>query len=236
MFAKAFIVAATFLVEQASPATIPAAPLTVAAGPSAAELVTKVQSFYQSTGKFTAKFRQNYTNKAGFNTEPKDGRIYVKKPGKMRWDYKGKSSPVRASYLTDGTNAWMVEYDNKQFGRQALTENTAPVAITFLSGKGDLAREFNAFIEPNSKYSKTDHVLKLIPKKVSAQYKELYLVVDPVNFRVKQSIVIEGNGNVNHFMFFEPDFSKELPDGWFWVNESELKKQGFRVLSKKAQP
>jgi len=125
MFAKAFIVAATFLVEQRSPAhKVPAlvvapkvpAPVTAPGpapiadpvhigpagmpaapsvnGPSADELVTKVQSFYQSTNRFTAKFRQDYTNKAGFDTPAKDGKMYVKKPGKMRWDYKGKGIPI----------------------------------------------------------------------------------------------------------------------------------------------
>jgi outer membrane lipoprotein carrier protein len=274
MFAKAFIVAASFLVEQRSPtprapglavapkappavtapagtppapapladpvhigpAGMPAAP-GLAAGPTADELVAKVQAFYQNTGRFTAKFRQDYTNKAGFPSPPKDGKIYVKKPGKMRWDYKGKSSPIRSSYLTDGSNAWLVEYDNHQYGKQKLTENTAPVAITFLSGKGDLRTEFKAEVDRNSQYGgKTDYVLKLTPKKPSAQFKILYLVVDPGNYRVKQSIVVEGNGNVNHFMFYEPDFAKDLPDSLFWVNEGELKKAGWRQLAKEPAP
>jgi len=75
-------------------------------------------------------------------------------------------------------------------------------------------------------------VLKLTPKTPSTQFKTLFLVVDPGNFRVKQSIVLEGNGNVNHFMFYEPDFSKDLPDSLFWVNEAELKKAGWRQLAK----
>jgi outer membrane lipoprotein carrier protein len=268
MFAKAFIVAATFLAEQRSAATAPKTPVVAVpaptpvpvpapapivdpvhigpagapaapalTGPTAADLVAKVQSFYQNTTRFSAKFRQNYTNKAGFGSKVKDGKIYVKKPGRMRWDYKGNSSPIRASYLTDGTNAWMVEYDNKQYFRDKISESTAPVAITFLSGKGDLRTEFTAELDTTNKYGgKTDHVLKLTPKKPSAQYKQLFLVVDPGNFRVKQSIVVEGNGNVNHFTFFEPDFSKELADSLFSVNEGELKKQGYRLIAKQQNP
>jgi outer membrane lipoprotein-sorting protein len=217
------------------PAGVPAAPALT--GPTANDLVTKVQSFYQSTTRFSAKFRQNYTNKAGFGTTPKDGKIYVKKPGKMRWDYKGKSSPISDSYLTDGTTAWLVEYNNKQWYRTKMSDKTDAVAITFLSGKGDLRTEFTAEIDTTNKYGgKTDHVLKLTPKKPSASYKQLFLVVDPGNFRVKQSIVVEGNGNVNHFTFYEPDFSKDLADTLFSVNEAELKKQGYRQIDKPKTP
>jgi hypothetical protein len=175
MFAKAFIVAATFLVEQASPATAPkatpvvapaapalphpaaplvdpasigpatgpAALLTVADGPSA-ELVAKVQSFYQSTGSSPPSSAE-YTNRPV--STPAEGRRIVK-PGRCAGTTRAVE-PGRAS-TSDRRDRWMVEYDTKQFARQALSENTAPVAMPSCPA-GD-RREFTAFIERTSKY------------------------------------------------------------------------------------
>jgi outer membrane lipoprotein-sorting protein len=98
------------------------------------------------------------------------------------------------------------------------------VAITFLYGKGDLRRDFTATLDGSGTYgTKSDYVLELVPKKPSAQYKTLFLVVDPGNFRVKQSIVVEASGNTNHFKFFEPNTDKQVKDSWFFFNEKKFK-------------
>jgi outer membrane lipoprotein carrier protein len=188
------------------------------------QVVGKVQDFYKGTSHLRAKFRQTVTNTTFGRTSTSDGRVYIKKPGKMRWDYQGKKGSVRRSFISDGTTLWAVEHDNKQVARQSLEKNLLPVAVTFLYGKGDLAADFTAKRDTSGTYgAKTDHVLELKPRKPSAQYKTLYLVVDPKDFRVKQSIVIEASGNSNHFRFFEPDTKKGVADTWFVFNEREFK-------------
>lgn len=200
---------------------------------TATELAAALQRKYDGIKDFSADFAHAYEGGVLKKKITERGHLVVKKPGKMRWDYKGKGIPIVSSYLTDGTNAWLVEYNNHQYGKKKLSETTDTVALTFLSGRGDLRKDFTPEIDHTSKYGgKSDYVLKLTPKTPSTQFKTLFLVVDPGNFRVKQSIVLEGNGNVNHFMFYEPDFSKDLPDSLFWVNEAELKKAGWRQLAK----
>ena len=187
-------------------------------------VVGKVQSFYKATGQLTAKFRQTYSNKTFGNTNVSDGMVWIKKPGKMRWDYKGKKLKVEKSFISDGKMLWAIEHDNRQYFKKDLADNMLPVAVTFLYGKGDLRRDFSAALDSSGTYGKsTDHVLKLTPRKPSAQYKLLYLVVDPVNYRVKQSIVIEASGNINHFRFYEPDTSKIVQDSYFFFNEKKFK-------------
>jgi len=201
----------------------------VAARPGADAVVGKVQKFYESTKHLTAKFRQTYTNETFGTTRVSDGRLYIKKPGKMRWDYyakkrNSKKAEVEKTFVSDGKMLWAVEHDQKQYAKQDLKKNMLPVAITFLYGKGDLRRDFTATLDGSGTYGKkSDYVLKLIPKTPSAQYKTLYLVVDPGNFRVKQSIVVEASGNTNHFQFFEPDTQKPVLDSWFVFNEKKFK-------------
>ena len=196
----------------------------------AGDVVSRVQEFYTDTKQLTALFRQTYTNTTFGKTSVSDGKLWIKKPGKMRWDYAGKSrNKVKKSFISDGTILWAVEHDNRQVFKKNLHDDMLPVAVTFLFGQGDLARDFDARLDTSGKYGKkTDLVLDLTPRKPSAQYKKLYLVVDPGNFRVKQSVVVEASGNVNHFMFFSPDTRKPVRDAWFVFNEKKL--QNYRVV------
>ncbi|MCG8417385.1 MAG: outer membrane lipoprotein carrier protein LolA [Proteobacteria bacterium] len=201
----------------------------VADGFSADEIVIKVQEFYNQAQQLTAFFRQTYTNTT-FGTESiSNGKVWIKKPGMMRWDYKSKGKRVNKSFISDGTTLWAVEHDNKQVLKKSLERNLLPVAITFLYGKGDLARDFAAKLDMSGTYGKkSDHVLELTPRRPSAQYKMLYLVVDPGNFRVKQSIVVEASGNINHFRFYRPDTKRPVKDSWFLVDEKKLR--SYRIV------
>lgn len=202
----------------------------------ASDVVARVQAFYNDTKQLTALFRQTYTNTTFGKTSVSDGKLWIKKPGKMRWDYAGKNrNTVKKSFISDGTTLWAVEHDNKQVFKKSLQDDMLPVAVTFLFGQGDLARDFDAKLDTSGKYGKkADLVLDLTPRKPSAQYKKLYLVVDPGNFRVKQSVVVEASGNINHFMFFSPDTKKSVQDAWFVFNEKKLK--SYRVVQPDEQP
>ena len=66
---------------------------------------------------------------------------------------------------------------------------------------GDLATEFTPALDPGAYGGKDDLVVKLTPKKPDAQYKHLWLVVDPTDFHVKESVIREASDNLNHFFF-----------------------------------
>jgi outer membrane lipoprotein carrier protein len=229
-------------------AQIQTAPLvaTPAAGSAAAaatamtanEVVDNVQKFYAGIKQVTAQFRQTVTNKTFGKTTDNDGKVWLAKPGKMRWDYyepKKKQVFVNKSFISNGTTLYVVEHGNKQVVKKSLSQDLMPVAVTFLYGKGNLKAEFNAAIETNSKYgSKDDIVLKLTPKQPSAQYKNLYLVVNKTDFHVSQSIIVDSSDNVNQFRFFEPDFVKEVDPKWFEFNEASVK--NYRMIDADQPP
>ncbi|WP_428268408.1 LolA family protein [Haliangium sp.] len=234
MLTKSLIMLATFLAgagEAPAPSPTQAAVQASAEGAtapakalSANDVVDRVQAFYEGTGQLTALFRQTYTNVTFGKKSVSDGKLWIKKPGKMRWDYRGKQRKVKKSFISDGTTLWAVEHDNKQVFKKNLAEDMLPVAVSFLYGEGDLRRDFQAAFDRSGTYGKkSDYVLELTPRKPSAQYKTLYLVVDPGNFRVKESIVIEASGNTNHFRFYSPDTATSVKDSWFFFNEKQFK-------------
>jgi outer membrane lipoprotein carrier protein len=175
------------------PALAPAPPA-LAAG----ELVKRVQAYYAKTQKLQADFRQDYSNATFGTSSHSDGTVYIAKPGKMRWDY---TAPEKKHFISDGATLWVYEVAAKQAFQQSLKDQILPVAVTFLYGKGDLAAEFDATLDPGKFGGKDDYVVKLTPKKPEAQYKNLWLVVDAADFHVKESVILEAADNLNHFTF-----------------------------------
>ena len=205
------------------------------ANPSA--VIDNVQKFYAGISHVTAQFRQTVVNSTFGSTKTSDGAVWLAKPGKMRWDYlekKKDKTQVTKSFISNGTNLYVVEHNNKQVVKKNLANDLMPVAVSFLYGKGDLKAEFMATIDTTGKYgAKGDIVLKMTPKKPSAQYKNLYLVVDPSNYRVKQSVIIDSSNNVNQFMFFAPDFQTAQKDSIFEFDERSVK--NYRIIDADAQ-
>jgi outer membrane lipoprotein carrier protein len=215
----------------------PSAPLLAApAAPSTAtEVVDRVQQFYAGIKQVTALFRQSVTNDVFGSTKTSDGKVWIMKPGKMRWDYVEKKKvgsdvevKVKKSFISNGSYLYVVEHDNKQVLKKSLERDLMPVAVSFLYGKGDLKAEFNAELDKTGKYGeKDDVVLRLTPKQPSAQYKNLYLVVSPKDFHVSQSVIVDSSNNVNHFRFFSPDFEAPIKDSSFEFDERSVK--NYRV-------
>jgi outer membrane lipoprotein carrier protein len=204
----------------------------------AADAVDKIQKFYAEIKQVSALFRQSVTYDTFGSTKTSDGSLFIQKPGKMRWDYVEKKKDkvvTKKSFISNGSYLYMVEHDNKQVVKKNLQNDLMPVAVSFLYGKGDLKAEFNATLDTSGKYgTKEDVVLKLVPKKPSAQYKALHLVASTKDFHVSQSIIIDSSNNVNHFRFFTPDFTKPIKDTWFEFDEKSVK--DYRIVDADKQP
>ncbi|MDX2090453.1 MAG: outer membrane lipoprotein carrier protein LolA [Kofleriaceae bacterium] len=209
-------------------ATAPATAIT------ADQAVDKIQAFYATIQQVTAQFRQSVTyDMLGGAPKNSDGKVWIQKPGKMRWDYLEKKKGqvvVKKSFISNGSYLYMVEHDNKQVVKKNLERDLMPVAVSFLYGKGDLKNEFNAQLDTSGKYgTKEDVVLKLTPKQPSAQYKALYLVASTKDFHVSQSIIVDSSNNVNQFRFFAPDFKTPI-DGKKTFEFDERSVKNYRIV------
>jgi outer membrane lipoprotein carrier protein len=218
----------------AAPATATQPPAAPAAPVNANAVVDQVQKFYANIKQVTAQFRQSVTNETFGSTKTSDGTVWIMKPGKMRWDYLEKKKTkveVKKSFISNGANLYVVEHDNMQVVKKNLQQDLMPVAVSFLYGKGDLKAEFNAALDTTNTYGGKDEiVLKLTPKRPSAQYKNLILVVSPADYHVTQSIIIDSSNNKNHFRFFAPDFEKPIKDAWFEFDEHGVAVKNYRIV------
>ncbi|MGH9392121.1 MAG: LolA family protein, partial [Vicinamibacteria bacterium] len=67
------------------------------------DLVGKIESHYDAIVDFEAGFTQRYERRLLRRAVEETGRVSVKKPGRMRWEYR---SPEEKTFVTDGAKTY----------------------------------------------------------------------------------------------------------------------------------
>ncbi len=87
-----------------------------------------------------ANFIQEYFGKVMKQPNRGEGKVYFKKKGMMRWDYTVPNQKL----ISDGHTLWYYQPEEKQVllsdVSRVLKEKTP---LAFLSGEGNLGRDFN---------------------------------------------------------------------------------------------
>ena len=203
-------VALTLLAPLAARAALPTPPAGVEKpGPGdAAALARKVQAFYERTKDLEARFQQTYVYSGFGRRQVSSGTLRVKKPGMMRWDYE---QPSRKTVVVKG--ARLVQYEpeeNQAYVDEHFDASAMSAAVTFLLGKGDLAREFDLSEDGAG-------ALVLHPKQPDPRVDQITLTVGP-DGQVAATRVVDGAGNVNELKFEGVRRNVGLKDSAFDVN------------------
>ena len=180
---------------------------------SAVDVTDKVQKFYEDMKDYQARFEQVYTDVAAGKDTRSGGRVFFKKPGKMRWDYLSGERDLQKVLVSNGSEFTIYEQEHDQYYRQPLKDSKLPTALRFLMGTGDLKQEFD--ITLGKKAAAGTHQLELIPKKSSGKYKKIIFVVDAETFSVRETHVYDPYSNINRIIFHKPLINKSLPDSGF---------------------
>src|SRR5512144_150707 len=158
--------------------------------PDASALAEKVQAYYDRTKDFQASFVQTYTYAAAARSQTSRGTLRVKKPGKLRWDY---AEPSKKTIVVSGSR--LVQYEpeeNQAYVDEHFDASAMSAAVTFLLGKGKLAREFELSVDGGR--------LVLTPRKPDARVDRVVLTVAESG-EVTGTRVVDGSGNSNEIAF-----------------------------------
>jgi outer membrane lipoprotein carrier protein len=180
----------------AAPACNPSALPTL----SASDVAAKVQSTYQAITTYEADFSQQYDMKAFGEKKTSKGHVTFEKPGKMRWDY---TEPKDNLVVSDGETLWSYVAKDKQARQMKLKDSQMPTALAFLTGKGDLAKEFTLTLL-DMKDFKGGYVLKGVPKTPTNLYSYVVFYVDGCTFQVRRVLIVDAQDNRNRFDFEKP--------------------------------
>ena len=172
-------------------------------------VVEQLQRTYQTANTLLADFEQIYTYSVYQRTQTSKGRLFIKKPGKMRWDY---SSPETKVFVSNGDVLWVYEPSKAQAYKRPLKDAELPIAIRFLMGEGNLLDEFSAKL---GTVTDTTITAILTPKQTKTQYKELRLVVNRKDFMVVETLITDPVNNTNRVRFSALKTNESLPDRGF---------------------
>ena len=176
-------------------------------------VVERVQKKYDGAADFRASFNQTLTNATFKRRSSSTGEVLLKKPGRMRWNYK---TPETKTYVSDGDVLWLYEPEDKQAFKQELKGSQLPAALAFLTGKGKLADEFDIALAKDPPVGTSrDYVLALSPRQPQAQVKSLLFVVDPDSFFVRETFIVDAQGNTNDILFTDVKINVRLPESTF---------------------
>ena len=177
----------------------------------AATVVARVQKYYDSTRDLHAKFEQ-HVDTASRAPSKASGEVWLKKPGKMRWDY---ATPEKKLMVSDGSTLWVYVPEDEQAYRQDLRGNALPAQVSFLLGEGRLDKEFDASLTKLDGVAADDLALKMVPKVGTTAYRYIVFVVDGKSGQVKQTVIYGQDGLVNRLSFLDVQQNKGVDDGKF---------------------
>jgi len=134
---------------------------------NAAELAKALQRKYDTVRDFSADFTQTYRGGVLKRQMTESGRVLVKKPGRMRWEYK---TPEEKLFVSDGAKVfWYVPQDKQVIVSLVPQDDRASTPALFLAGKGDITRDFiPSLVESPAGQPEGARALKLVPQKAPA--------------------------------------------------------------------
>src|SRR5205085_2057495 len=127
------------------------------------------------------------------------GHLLVKKPGKMLWEY---TSPEKKTFVSDGHKLYSYIPREKQVMVSTVpSDEQAPGPALLLTGKGNIARDFNASFDRVAEAPAGTVALRLTPKKHEPDYNSLTLVLQPGTLNLTMLITVDPQGGRSVFTF-----------------------------------
>ena len=181
-------------------------------GPDVKTIAANVDNHYNHLRSLQAEFTEVYRGSGMDRTE--SGTLWLKKPGKMRWEYR---SPKEKLFVSNGKDAWFYVPEDRQARKESakkLEDVRSPLA--FLLGKTKLEKELRGLsLAPDIKPQNTgDVVLRGVPMALADQIGEIVLEISPDN-RIVRLIVQGVDGAATEYRFAEQKEDVTIADGRF---------------------
>jgi len=182
------------------------------AAPDVKSVAAAVDAHYNHLRTLEAEFTEVYRGSGVERTE--SGTLWLKKPGKMRWEYR---SPREKLFVSDGRDAWFYVPDDRQARKTSakkLEDVRSPLA--FLLGKTKLEKELRGLsLAPDvPPLSAGDLVLRGVPEGLGDRVGEIVLEVTPEH-QIARIFIQDVDGAATEYRFSEQKEDGAVGDGRF---------------------
>jgi outer membrane lipoprotein carrier protein len=182
--------------------------------PSLDDVVRGLESAYGKMNDLKAEFSQTAFNKSLNQSIPAQGTVYLKKGGKLRWEY---TDPTPQEIVSDGKTLWVYTPTLSQVNVGPAPEALSGPAGSFLSGLGKLREHFTVrFLNPADPKDKDGNVaLDLTPKQSLPTMTRLILSVDPKSWEARRAVIYDQFDNTVTMQFSKITVNTGLADKLF---------------------
>jgi outer membrane lipoprotein carrier protein len=182
---------------------------------SAADVKTEaaaIDAHYNHLRSLQAEFTEVYRGAGMERTET--GTLWLKKPGKMRWEYR---SPREKLFVSDGKDAWFYVPADRQARKTAakkLEDVRSPLA--FLLGKTKLEKELQGLsLAPDvTPMIAGNLVLRGVPQALADRVSEILLEITP-DHQIARIVIQEVDGAATEYRFGDMKEDVAVGDGRF---------------------
>jgi outer membrane lipoprotein carrier protein len=162
----------------------------------ARQVAATIDARYNGMKSLRAEFTEVYSG--GGIRRSESGTLWIKKPGKMRWDY---SSPQKKIFVTDGATAWFYVPGERQARRTPLKKlDDLRSPLRYLLGRTKLDKELRGLsLAPDVPPEKPgDVVLRGVPVGMEDRISQVLLESDGQGF-LRRIVMEELDGSRTEF-------------------------------------
>ena len=183
-----------------------------ASAPDVHAVAEAVDNHYNHLQSLQTEFTETYRGAGIERTEA--GSLLLKKPGKMRWEYR---VPREKLFLSDGKTAWFYVPADHQVRRtdvRKLDDLRSPLG--FLLGKTRLEKELQglSFAPDVPPSAPGNFVLRGLPKAMADRISEVILEITP-DHRIVRIQFQEADDSVTEYRFGEQEENQKIADQRF---------------------
>jgi outer membrane lipoprotein carrier protein len=180
--------------------------------PSVSSVARQVDERYNHLQTLTADFTEIYQGSGMERTE--SGTLWLKKPGKMRWEYR---SPEEKLFLSDGHDGWLYLPTEKQVRKSSmkkLDDIRSPLA--FLLGKTKLEKELAglSFAPDLQTWHPDDVILRGIPRGMEETLRQVVLEITP-DHAIARILLYGTDDSITEYRFSNQKENVAVPDAKF---------------------
>ncbi len=183
-------------------------PILMAADSSLNQTMKAVESHYNRAQTLQVHFSETYVVQ-GRGRKTESGQLFLRKPGKMRWEYE---SPAGKLFVSDGKEIYYYNPDAKRVEKMKLKEAEdmrAPLA--FLLGRLDFNKEFR---DIKAQQQGENTLLTAQPKSDKLPYNQVAFLVTP-QFQILKLSVTGQDLSVIDYLFADEKINPSLNGAMF---------------------
>lgn len=186
--------------------------LTIFALPSVTSVARQVDDRYNHLQTLVADFTEIFQGSGMERTE--SGMLWLKKPGKMRWEYR---SPEEKLFVDDGRDGWLYLPAEKQVRKSSMKKlNDIRSPLALLLGKTKLEKELAglSFAPDIQTWHTGDVILRGIPRGMEDTLRQVLLEITP-GHAIARILLYGTDDSITEYRFSNQKENLAVPDAKF---------------------